>query len=53
MASQIGGEVIAEGMETKEELRVLVDLGVAWAQGYHLGRPGPLPSGVPAEPVRP
>ena len=53
MASQIGGEVIAEGVETKEELRVLVDLGVEWAQGYYLGRPGPLPSGPPAEPVRP
>jgi PAS domain S-box-containing protein len=44
VASQIGGKVIAEGVETQDELRVLMDLGVEWAQGYHLGRPGPLPS---------
>jgi PAS domain S-box-containing protein len=44
VASQIGGKVIAEGVETVDELRVLVDLGVEWAQGYYLGRPGPLPS---------
>ena len=44
VASQIGGKVIAEGVETQDELRMLMDLGVEWAQGYHLGRPGPLPS---------
>ena len=44
VASQIGGKVIAEGVETAEELRVLIDLGVEWAQGYYLGRPGALPS---------
>lgn len=44
VASQIGGKVIAEGVETAEELRVLTDVGVEWAQGYFLGRPGPLPS---------
>jgi PAS domain S-box-containing protein len=46
VASQIGGKVIAEGVETQDELRVLMDLGVEWAQGYHLGRPGPLPSAL-------
>ena len=49
VASQIGGKVIAEGVETQDELRVLMDLGVDWAQGYHLGRPGPLPSGLVRE----
>ena len=49
VASQIGGKVIAEGVETQDELRVLMDLGVEWAQGYHLGRPGPLPSGLLTE----
>jgi PAS domain S-box-containing protein len=49
VASQIGGKVIAEGVETQDELRVLMDLGVEWAQGYHLGRPGPLPSGFLTE----
>ena len=52
VASQIGGKVIAEGVETAEELRVLVDLGVEWAQGYYLGRPGPLPAGAMVEPLR-
>jgi len=49
VASQMGGKVIAEGVETQDELRVLMDLGVEWAQGYHLGRPGPLPSGLLTE----
>jgi len=44
VATQIGGTVIAEGVETADELRVLVELGVEWAQGYFLGRPGPLPT---------
>jgi PAS domain S-box-containing protein len=52
VASQIGGKVIAEGVETQDELGVLMDLGVEWAQGYHLGRPGPLPSGFLTEQVR-
>ncbi len=46
VATQIGGKVIAEGVETADELRVLNDLGVEWAQGYYLGRPGPLPVNV-------
>lgn len=37
--------VIAEGIEQGAELMVLRDLGVAFAQGYHLGRPQ-------ADPVR-
>lgn len=36
--------VIAEGIETAEELRVLRTLGVPVGQGYHLGRPGTLAS---------
>jgi EAL domain-containing protein (putative c-di-GMP-specific phosphodiesterase class I) len=43
VASQIGGRVIAEGVETSGELQVLLDLGVELAQGYYLGRPGSLP----------
>jgi EAL domain-containing protein (putative c-di-GMP-specific phosphodiesterase class I) len=42
VASQIGARLIAEGVETAEELRVLTDLGVDSAQGFYLGRPGPL-----------
>jgi PAS domain S-box-containing protein len=44
VATQIGGKVIAEGVETAEELTVLFELGVEWAQGYYLGRPGQIPS---------
>jgi len=32
---------IAEGIETQEELKVLIDLGVDGGQGYFLGRPTP------------
>ena len=32
---------IAEGIETEEELKKLVDLGVMAAQGYFLGKPAP------------
>jgi len=35
----LGKSVIAEGVETEEELRVLRDLGVPLAQGYLLSRP--------------
>jgi len=36
--------VVAEGVETAEQARVLVDLGCTLLQGYHLGRPEPLPA---------
>lgn len=42
-AADVGSIIIAEGVETAEELRALRDLGVEWAQGYHLARPAPLP----------
>jgi EAL domain-containing protein (putative c-di-GMP-specific phosphodiesterase class I) len=35
-------EVVAEGIERKEELDCLRGLGVRFGQGYLLGRPGPL-----------
>ncbi|WP_340870105.1 EAL domain-containing protein [Paenibacillus sp. PL2-23] len=35
--------LIAEGIELEEELSVLKAMGVQYAQGYLLGRPGPLP----------
>ncbi|MBW3668045.1 MAG: EAL domain-containing protein [Actinobacteria bacterium] len=39
-AGRIGSSIIAEGVETPGELRVLESLGVTAAQGYHLARPG-------------
>jgi EAL domain-containing protein (putative c-di-GMP-specific phosphodiesterase class I)/FixJ family two-component response regulator len=35
-------QLIAEGVETLPELTTLVDLGIAWAQGFYLARPTPL-----------
>ncbi|WP_179378620.1 EAL domain-containing protein [Jannaschia marina] len=32
-------DLIAEGIETEAQLRVLRDLGVPYGQGFHLGRP--------------
>ncbi len=43
-AADMGATVIAEGVEEPDELAVLTDLGVPLAQGYLLGRPGPLPA---------
>jgi EAL domain-containing protein (putative c-di-GMP-specific phosphodiesterase class I) len=42
-ARDIGSTIVAEGIETAAELGTLVDLGVPWGQGYHLGRPDRLP----------
>lgn len=36
---EIGSDLIAEGIETAEDLTSLVALGIAWGQGYHLYRP--------------
>jgi EAL domain-containing protein (putative c-di-GMP-specific phosphodiesterase class I)/ActR/RegA family two-component response regulator len=42
-AAKIGATVVAEGIESDAEMRALVNLGVRYGQGYHLGRPAPLP----------
>jgi EAL domain-containing protein (putative c-di-GMP-specific phosphodiesterase class I)/DNA-binding NarL/FixJ family response regulator len=41
-ANELGASIIAEGVEKEEELDVLRTLGVPYAQGYLLGRPGAL-----------
>lgn len=38
----IGCQLVAEGVESEAELQALRELGIARAQGYHLGRPAPL-----------
>ena len=50
---EIGALLIAEGVERREELAVLTDLGFAAAQGYLLGRPAPLPVATTMPEVRP
>jgi EAL domain-containing protein (putative c-di-GMP-specific phosphodiesterase class I) len=39
MGQGLGATVIAEGIQTKDEARVLQDLGVEWGQGYLYARP--------------
>jgi EAL domain-containing protein (putative c-di-GMP-specific phosphodiesterase class I) len=42
LAQGFGCEIVAEGVEDGETLKLLQDYGVDFAQGYYLGRPGPL-----------
>jgi diguanylate cyclase (GGDEF)-like protein len=42
LAKGVGKKTIAEFVEDEETLRLLADLGVDFAQGYHVGRPAPL-----------
>mgnify|MGYP000327251154 CR=1 FL=1 len=39
IALELNCQVIAEGIETAEELALLYSLGIRYAQGYYLGRP--------------
>lgn len=39
-------QTVGEGVEDAETLRLLEELGVDYAQGYHIARPGPLQEGV-------
>jgi EAL domain-containing protein (putative c-di-GMP-specific phosphodiesterase class I) len=43
MAETIGLGVVAEGVETEEQLRVARDLGCGYAQGFHFAEPVPAP----------
>jgi EAL domain-containing protein (putative c-di-GMP-specific phosphodiesterase class I) len=38
-ATETGAQIIAEGVETQDELNVVHRLGIHCAQGFHLGRP--------------
>ena len=42
-AGELGATVVAEGVETGEQVRALTELGVRYGQGHHLGRPEALP----------
>jgi len=43
IAEVFGTTLVAEGIETREELRALRDLEIPYGQGYLLGRPARLP----------
>jgi EAL domain-containing protein (putative c-di-GMP-specific phosphodiesterase class I)/CheY-like chemotaxis protein len=45
-ASQIGARIVAEGVETAEEVAALRAIGVRFAQGFHLGVPGAIPASI-------
>lgn len=58
IAHGMGKRVVAEFVENEEILNILRQIGVDYAQGYHIGRPGPLPpenagcrSEIPAVPL--
>jgi EAL domain-containing protein (putative c-di-GMP-specific phosphodiesterase class I)/CheY-like chemotaxis protein len=42
-AKEIDATIVAEGIENQDQLTTLQNLGVAWGQGYYLGRPSELP----------
>lgn len=41
MAHELGFEIIAEGVETVEQVRFLKELGVEYGQGYYFSKPVP------------
>jgi EAL domain-containing protein (putative c-di-GMP-specific phosphodiesterase class I) len=43
----IGAGVIAEGIQTEEEMACLQDMGIDYGQGFLLARPDPGPEPVP------
>ncbi|MCI4663266.1 MAG: EAL domain-containing protein [Neomegalonema sp.] len=54
LAQQIGVKVLAEGLETTEEISFHRDAGCAFGQGYGMGRPmreSDFPKSVPAWPL--
>jgi EAL domain-containing protein (putative c-di-GMP-specific phosphodiesterase class I)/GGDEF domain-containing protein len=44
IASLFGSELVAEGIETPQDMRILRDMGITYGQGYLLGLPDPLPA---------
>ena len=50
-AHRMGARVVAEGIETFDELRTLIDLNVDFGQGYLIAEPAATPSN-PAPEVR-
>jgi EAL domain-containing protein (putative c-di-GMP-specific phosphodiesterase class I) len=41
-ADEVGVRVVAEGIETEEELEALLDIGFRYGQGFYFGVPAPL-----------
>ena len=47
IARGMGTETVAEFVGSDDTLELLKDSGVHYGQGYHLGRPGPIPQVIP------
>ncbi|MFP5298240.1 MAG: EAL domain-containing protein [Actinomycetota bacterium] len=43
-ASEIGAEIVAEGLEDNADVDTLIGLGASFGQGFLFGHPGPLPT---------
>jgi EAL domain-containing protein (putative c-di-GMP-specific phosphodiesterase class I) len=52
MAHGIGAEVVCEGVETREQLQRLRELGVRYAQGYLIGQAAPAAAVLSGEAAR-
>jgi len=52
LAAQWNATVVAEGIETAEQLAIVQSLGISAGQGYLLGRPGPAPTADPIDLAR-
>ncbi|MBM4131153.1 bifunctional diguanylate cyclase/phosphodiesterase [bacterium] len=50
VADVLEAEVVAEGIETTDDFRVLADMGVRFGQGYLFGRPVPCGQTAPGAP---
>ncbi|WP_286366849.1 EAL domain-containing protein [Escherichia coli] len=50
MCARLGLDVIAEGVETEEQLRVIRQLGCKYGQGFFLGRPTELAALLQGQP---
>ncbi|OLQ84833.1 diguanylate cyclase [Vibrio ponticus] len=46
LATQLGLDVIAEGVETKEQLTILRDMGCRYIQGYYISKPVPFSQAI-------
>jgi EAL domain-containing protein (putative c-di-GMP-specific phosphodiesterase class I) len=52
MAHTIGAEVVCEGVETREQLQRLAEMGVRYAQGYLVGKAAPREAVLSGEAAR-
>lgn len=52
IATCCGSRVIAEGLETRADFRVVRDLGIAYGQGYFIARPAAQPASRPSDDTR-